>query len=159
MVILQVSKNEPYPCQMQKTQQFSCLFRHYAKHNGLEKNELSFFFVDELLPEQTPESVHLMNNDEIWVEHRIKQTDDNTKELEANMTSVYMANFRSLLETPIHSDVTFIVGDDCQEIRSHKAILSTRCEYFAAMFNRDWNEGSESKISIRQHDKATFNRM
>jgi hypothetical protein len=28
---------EPYPCQMQKTQTFSCLFRHYAKHNGLRK--------------------------------------------------------------------------------------------------------------------------
>lgn len=28
---------EPYPCQMQKNQTFSCLFRHYAKHNGLKK--------------------------------------------------------------------------------------------------------------------------
>ena len=28
---------EPYPCQMQKSQAFSCLFRHYAKHNGLKK--------------------------------------------------------------------------------------------------------------------------
>lgn len=64
---------------MQKNQNFSCLFRHYAKHNGLKKEgcefmfifvilfvELSFYldlifsFVEELLPDQTPETVHLM---------------------------------------------------------------------------------------------------
>jgi len=64
---------------MQKTQNFSCLFRHYAKHNGLRKEgreiriklevnlslipfllDLVFSFVDELLNEQTPEVVHLM---------------------------------------------------------------------------------------------------
>ena len=27
------------------------------------------------------------------------------------------------------------------------------------MFKKDWNEGSENKITIRQHDKATFNRV
>lgn len=32
-----VKTGEPYPCQMQKNQTFSCLFRHYAKHNGLKK--------------------------------------------------------------------------------------------------------------------------
>jgi hypothetical protein len=63
---------------MQKTQNFSCLFRHYAKHNGLSKEgctysinnetfiiilqqlDLIFTFVDELQNDQTPESVHLM---------------------------------------------------------------------------------------------------
>lgn len=32
-----VTQGEAYPCQMQKNQNFSCLFRHYAKHNGLRK--------------------------------------------------------------------------------------------------------------------------
>lgn len=32
-----VETGENYPCQMQKSQTFSCLFRHYAKHNGLRK--------------------------------------------------------------------------------------------------------------------------
>jgi hypothetical protein len=32
-----IFSGEPYPCQMQKNQTFSCLFRHYAKHNGLKK--------------------------------------------------------------------------------------------------------------------------
>jgi hypothetical protein len=63
---------------MQKTQTFSCLFRHYAKHNGLRKEgwrlcawssaelnlmtfctDLAFYFVNELLPDQVPDSVHL----------------------------------------------------------------------------------------------------
>jgi RNA:NAD 2'-phosphotransferase (TPT1/KptA family) len=45
---------------MQKNQAFSCLFRHYAKHNGLRREDLVFTFVDELLSDQTPEIVHLM---------------------------------------------------------------------------------------------------
>ena len=36
-VLPRVQKGEGYPCQMQKNQTFSCLFRHYAKHNGLKK--------------------------------------------------------------------------------------------------------------------------
>jgi hypothetical protein len=51
---------EAYPCQMQKNQNFSCLFRHYAKHNGLKKEDLIFTFVEDLQPDQTPETVHLM---------------------------------------------------------------------------------------------------
>lgn len=46
--ILRVTKGEQYSCQMLKTQAFQCLFRHYAKHNGLKKEDLEFFFTDEL---------------------------------------------------------------------------------------------------------------
>lgn len=66
------SSGTPYPCQMQKNQSFSCLFRHYAKHNGLRKEDLIFYFTDELQQDQTPETVHLMPQDEIWVQHRKK---------------------------------------------------------------------------------------
>jgi hypothetical protein len=68
--LCRVQKDEAYPCQMSKTQSFSCLFRHYAKHNGLKKEDLVFYFVDELKADETPESVHLMHQDEIWVERR-----------------------------------------------------------------------------------------
>lgn len=50
---------------MQKNQTFSCLFRHYAKHNGLKKEDLVFFFVDQLLPDQMPETVQLMHHGEL----------------------------------------------------------------------------------------------
>ncbi len=62
---------EMYPCQMQKTQTFSCLFRHYAKHNGLDKDTLVFSFLDELQPDQLPDAVHLLQGDEIYVSHRL----------------------------------------------------------------------------------------
>jgi hypothetical protein len=55
---------------MQKNQTFSCLFRHYAKYNGLREDDLVFEFTDELQSEQSPESVHLMPLDEIWVYHK-----------------------------------------------------------------------------------------
>ena len=35
--IRRVAANNVYPCEMQKTQKFACLFRHYAKHKGLKK--------------------------------------------------------------------------------------------------------------------------
>jgi hypothetical protein len=38
VVNLVMLTGEAYPCQMQKNQTFSCLFRHYAKHNGLCKD-------------------------------------------------------------------------------------------------------------------------
>ena len=70
--LYRVGKGIPYPCQMQKNQNFGCLFRHYAKHNGLQKEDLVFYFTSELSPEDTPESVHLMPLDEIWVSYVTK---------------------------------------------------------------------------------------
>ncbi len=52
---------------MQKNQSFSTLFRHYSKYHGLCKDELSFYFVEELHAEDTPESAHMMSTDEITV--------------------------------------------------------------------------------------------
>lgn len=63
--IPRVLAGEGYPCQMQKNQTFSCLFRHYAKHNGLRKDDLVFYFVNELHPDEMPEVVHLMPFDEV----------------------------------------------------------------------------------------------
>lgn len=40
---------------------------HYAKHNGLDKENLRFYHVDELQPDQTPLSVHLKKDDTIQV--------------------------------------------------------------------------------------------
>ena len=59
-----------YPCQMQKSQNFSSLFRHYSKHTGLDKDTLCFKFLDELKPDQLPDMVHLLQGDVITVSHR-----------------------------------------------------------------------------------------
>lgn len=142
---------------MQKTQNFSCLFRHYAKHNGLRKEDLVFFFVDELLPDQMPESVHLMPHDEIWVEHRKDKSREEKRELDA---SIFTEQFRQLFLSSNHSDVSFIVGEAKDEVKAHRAILSARSEYFAAMFRPGgMSESKQHVIEIAGHDRATFNRM
>lgn len=154
-----MSVDEPYPCQMQKTQQFSCLFRHYAKHNGLRKEDLVFYFVDELKPDETPETVHLMPNDEIWVERRSHETED--EKPEPITAEDFGEQFRTLLENPIHSDIVFIVGEERSEILAHRAILSARSDYFSAMLKPGGMLESEKKEIVigSAHSSSTFRRM
>eukprot|EP01035_Chromulina_nebulosa_P018732 gene18732-24496_t len=152
--LFRVPKGTSYPCQMQKNQTFSCLFRHYAKHNGLRKEDLTFFFVDELQQEQTPETVHLMTQDEIWVHHRKKPENNKKKEINA---SLYTEHFRNILNDRMHSDVKFLVGVDKVEVYGHKAILSARSEYFNAMFRKGGLfESSQSQFMLisSNHDVA-----
>jgi hypothetical protein len=157
--LLRVPKGEPYPCQMQKTQSFSCLFRHYAKHNGLKKEDLVFYFVDELRPDEMPESVHLMPHDEIWVEHRSKATAAVEKKPQVS-TALFGQQFRSLLRKGSHADVTFVVGEEKETFEGHKVILSARSEFFEAMFRPGcMRESCKGEINMESHDPHSFRRM
>jgi hypothetical protein len=62
-----VTAGANYECMMLKTQQFSSLFRHYAKYHGLSKDGLEFRFLDVLNSDETPEAVHLLSGDTIRV--------------------------------------------------------------------------------------------
>lgn len=155
-----VQQGDPYPCQMQKNQTFSCLFRHYAKHNGLKKEDLVFYFVDELLPDQMPETVHLMPQDEIWVEHRVKPATAKVEKKPEVSSAVFGQQFSALLRKGWHSDVKFIVGDEREELVAHKAILSARSDFFEAMFRPGgMSESSRSEVEMPEHDKDSFRRM
>ena len=103
------------------------MFRHYAKHNGLKKEDLVFSFTDELLGEQKPETVQLMHQDIISVSHRKHEIIETKTELDANHFSEHLY---SLLQSGIHSDITFIIGETREEINAHKAILSARYYYY-----------------------------
>eukprot|EP01031_Cornospumella_fuschlensis_P029234 gene29234-35289_t len=150
-----VAQGEAYPCQMQKAQNFSCLFRHYAKHNGLKKEDLVFTFVDELLPDQTPESVHLMQSDEIFVEHRKPSEQEKKVEITNN---VFFEQLRDLLESGCHADIVFRLNGNVQ-VPAHKAILSSRSSYFKAMFREGGMlESSQSDVALA-HDAVTFRRL
>ena len=154
--IPRVTANEPYPCQMQKNQNFSCLFRHYAKHNGLRQEDLVFSFVDELKPDETPETVALMGNDEVWVERKTVPLE----EKKPDAVSTVLENFASLLENPAHADVTFLVGEEKKEIQAHKGILSVRSPYFGAMLRPGgMSESSQEAIEIRDHSSKIFTLM
>lgn len=155
-----VTRDDAYPCQMHKQQAFSCLFRHYAKHNGLKKDDLVFYFVDELKPDETPESVHLMPQDEIWVERRKHDVEEDTDKIE---TGIVFDQFRILLPdgelAGENSDVRFMIAEGNRELLAHKAILSARSEYFRAMFKRSTWEAKDDHIVIRDHAYETFARM
>jgi hypothetical protein len=131
-ILFRVKKGQSYPCQMNKDQQFSCLFSHYAKHNGLDKDNLRFFFVDELEQEQTPLSVHLMPEDHIHVEHRRRPYTQHASAAEP--LKEFPSEFKWLLAERAHADVEFMVGSVQRRVRAHKAILAARSEYFQVMF-------------------------
>ena len=66
----------------------------------------------------------------------------------------------NLLKSGIHSDVTFIIGEQNDEIKAHKCILSSRSSYFEAMFRPNgMMESNKGKIIIPQHDRNSFHRM
>lgn len=68
--------------------------------------------------------------------------------------------FRGLLETGIHSDVTFRVGEEKELIVAHKAILSARSEYFNAMFREGGMCESIQNTPINiTYDATAFRRM
>lgn len=94
--------------------------------------------------------------DEIWVEHRVPELIETKVTLE---TSAYSEQFRDLLETATHSDITFIVGDSNTEIPAHKCILSARSEYFDAMFRVGGMSESQQETVTYKHDVDTFRRM
>ena len=58
--------------------------------------------------------------------------------LEATTTS-FRSDMHSLVNDSEFADITFIVGEGREKIYGHKAILATRCEYFAQMFRSGMN--------------------
>mmetsp|Transcript_23985 Transcript_23985/g.35203 ORF Transcript_23985/g.35203 Transcript_23985/m.35203 type:complete len:308 (+) Transcript_23985:105-1028(+) len=155
--IKRVNKGTAYPCQMQKTQSFNSLFRHYAKHNGLSKEDLIFYFVDLLGPDETPESVHLMSRDEVWVQHR----KSNSPHPIRSHTECPLGDcFRKVLSSNQNTDITFVVGEGKEEILAHKIILAARSDYFAAMLcDGRMQESITGVVNLRNHNADTFKLM
>ena len=89
----------------------------------MKKEDLVFYFTDELISDQKPETVQLMHQDVISVSHRKSEEVEMKQELDAQ---TYSNNFYNLLMSGIHSDITFIIDETNEEIKAHKAILSAR---------------------------------
>ena len=64
-------------------------------------------------------------SDEIWVEHRSQPIEEIKKEPEIS-SNQFSSQFKILLDSGMHSDITFKVGDDETEVTAHKAILTAR---------------------------------
>ena len=144
---------------MQKPQSFSSMFRHYAKHNGLDKSTLRFFFVEELEENQTPESVALMPHDVIYVSHSTMPKPQNSS---VQKRSSLTDSLEKLLNDNINdlSDVAFRVGSSEEIFQAHKAILCARSPYFAAMFRPGgMRESTADEVRIPLTHPCHFNRI
>ena len=114
--IKRVRKGEKYPCLMHKSQKFSSLFRHYAKHHGLPCEALEYFFTARVACEDTPESVFLQRNDCIRV-RAVRKTPPEESSLLAGAhgpcARTFSADMLALLRGEgsggDHYDVTFLV--------------------------------------------------
>jgi len=154
--ITRVQSGTPYSCLMLKTQRFSSLFRHYAKHHGLRKEDLSFFFTEELQNDDTPESVFLQKNDEIIVRKRRKPLPP----VPVCSDTVYFKQMRGLLDDNDHKDVTFIVGPCKEVVKAHKAVLVARGDYFKGLFRKGSMMESETNVMMMEkHTVPTLERM
>lgn len=155
--ITRVAAGTPYSCLMLKTQRFSSLFRHYAKHHGLRKEDLSFFFCEELQNDDTPESVFLQKNDEIVVRKRRNPPPPQP----LCPDSTYFKQMRSLLDDQEHKDVTFLVGPRREAVLAHKAVLVARGEYFRGVFRTatGMRESVSNEMVMEKHSVPTLERM
>jgi speckle-type POZ protein len=153
--LLRVSKGYSYSVQMVRNQQMSCLFRHFGKHHGLEKEDLEFTFVDKLQNEDTPESIHLMPSDQIIVSRRRLSNDESSSN-----SSQGQLDLLSVLKNPLHSDITFIVGEESTRITCHKAIICARSDYFANMFQPNGlSESRLKEVRISSYTSQSFTVM
>ncbi|CAM9256028.1 unnamed protein product [Ascophyllum nodosum] len=164
--VIRVRAGTPYSCLMLKNQRFSSLFRHYAKHHGLRKDDLAYYFTEELQNEDTPETVFLLVRDEIVVRRRKNKTDavsDDETEVDAETLCPdvrFIEQMGSLLDDDEHCDVTFFVGLSRTEVKAHKTHLIARSEYFRSMFKKgSMRESQTSEVVVHEHDEATLRQM
>ncbi len=149
---------------MTKNQRFSSLFRHYAKHHGLKKDELEYTFVDVLNPEDSPESVYLLSMDEVVVRMKKCETKEGPFKFDTEMaapTQNFVTDFERLMEDcENEGDVKLLVGTSKIPIMSHRAVLVARSAYFRSMLRRDGMiEGSTNVVSMADHSESMIRRM
>ncbi len=71
----------------------------------------------------------------------------------------FQMQFKKLLQTGLHSDVTFILEEGKTCIKGHRAILSARSDFFDAMLRvGGMSESLQNEITIH-HDVSSFRRM
>lgn len=168
--IQRVTAETNYSCLMLKTQRFSSLFRHYAKYHGLRKDDLEYYFVNQLENEDTPESVQLQRGDTIMVRKKRKPEPPEA----AADDDEFFKDMRDLLEDEEHMDAIFQVhAEDSEtamdtdekgaaedrpgsiEIRAHKCILTARTEYFKALFRKAAG-GKSSRMAFKESEECTI---
>jgi hypothetical protein len=143
---------------MQKNQTFSCLFRHYAKHNGLDKDSLVFTFLGELEGDQLPESVHLLSGDEIFVAHRRGGPFLDEPQASQASQQQLMLHMEAMMRDSTCWDVSFVfVNEGGAEVGANKCVLCNRSPYFSAMFRGcPMLESVQNRVEVVNYSQSTF---
>ena len=122
--------------------------------------DLVFYFVDKILPDETPESIHLLPNDEIFVGLKRNMVENDVKEpvVQDNSDSLMSSQYSAFLNNSALSDVCFefIEGTSTTKVYAHRVILSARSAYFKCMFTDGYNESNSSTIVIDHCSRLTF---
>ncbi|GKY95712.1 hypothetical protein MPSEU_000532000 [Mayamaea pseudoterrestris] len=70
------------------------------------------------------------------------------------VTATYTNHMRGLVNDDEFADVAFLV--EGEQVHAHRAILTQRCEHFAAMFRSGMRESSERTIALPNMSKRIF---
>lgn len=76
------------------------------------------------------------------------------KPIDPQPDSQLLDHFAGLMESEKFADVTIIIAK--REFLAHKAILTARSPYFAAMFEHDMKESKENKVTLEDIEPEVF---
>jgi len=152
--ILRAEKGFTLKMKMRSTTKFEVMMEAFCKNIGLKREQLSFWFTDELSPNQTPEQVGMKMNDVISVySAKSKENPGNSSKIVNIPPSTLTNDFKSLLNKEELCDVYFVVNE--VRIPAHKQIVAARCSKFRAMF-QSFRESKQSEIKIDCYDPKLF---
>lgn len=81
------------------------------------------------------------------------------EQIEKPEIKYYAPDLGQLLKDENFSDVNFIVGENQTIIPAHRAILSSRSQYFRAMFNSGMKESNQKEVKIGDIEPDAFRDM
>lgn len=68
-------------------------------------------------------------------------------------------DMRRILEDSSTTDVTFIVGTECEPICAHRSIIKARCDFFNALLSGGFLEEGMQRVTIPDASPITFRMM
>ena len=155
-------KDKKVPCEL-PGKILSCKQMHGTKkyiqreqllHNTqlYQHDSLTFILdVEICLPDSKTTTVFPINPDS----ETLRETED--KKVREEITTKLQADYESLFESSVHSDVVLKCGN--RTFSCHKAILSSRSPVFDAMFRHSMQENLHSEVEIEDLEADTVQLM
>ena len=88
------------------------------------------------------------------LERLVSICENKINSLDNYKASTILIDLEKLINNEKLSDITFIVEGN--EIKIHKYIMAARCEYYRALWNKNWAESSENVLIIDNFSYDSF---